>query len=225
VSESEAPPDAARPGDDDEWGVPLSARALGRAAHLALERLVPEFAGDVVATVREALATETGGAAPATGDVERLAGWVRGFVESDIGREVRSLPRADVRREQALLFTAGRTVVRGQMDLVYRGPRGWTVVDYKAGAADGLRDAYVTQMRLYAAGLAAITKEPPARLVLFSLPDARAVEVACSPADAAAVRETLLAEFTDRTRRSDYAPRGQPPCVSCAYRASCAFAR
>jgi ATP-dependent helicase/nuclease subunit A len=215
----------ARPGDDDEWGVPLPARALGRAVHLALERLVPEFAGDVVAAVREALSSETGGAPPDPQDVERLARWVRGFMDSDIGREVRSLPRASVRREQALLFTAGRTVVRGQMDLVYRGESGWTVVDYKAGGAGALRDDYVTQMRLYAVGLAAITKEPPARLVLFSLPDARALDVPCSDGDAANLRGDLIAEFLDRTRRSDYAPRVEPPCFSCAYRTRCSFAR
>jgi hypothetical protein len=213
-----------RPGGDDEWGVPLPARALGRAVHLALERLVPELKGDIAAAVREALASETAGAPPDPHDVERLAGWVRGFMESDVGREVRSLPRANVRREQALLFSAGRTVVRGQMDLVYRGPNGWTVVDYKAGGAGALRDDYVTQMRLYAVGLAAITNEPPARLVLFSLPDAKAVEVPCSPGDAASLREGLLAEFLDRTRRSDYAPRGKPPCAACAYRAACAAA-
>jgi ATP-dependent helicase/nuclease subunit A len=221
VGEGEGAEGTGRAGDDDEWGVPLAARALGRAVHLALERLVPEFEGDVAATVREALATETGGAPPDPADVERLAGWVRGFEGSDVGREVRSVPRAEVRREQALLFTAGRTVVRGQMDLVFRGPRGWTVVDYKAGGAGALSADYVTQMRLYAVGLAAITKEPLARLVLFSLPDAKAVDVPCSPDDAAAVRETLVAEFLDRTRRSDYAPRANPPCAACAYRGAC----
>ena len=42
-------------------------------------------------------------------------------------------------------------------------------------------------MRLYAIGLAAITGEPPARLVLFSLPDARAVDVPSTPTDTAAL--------------------------------------
>lgn len=225
IAADEAGADAPRPGDDDEWGVPLPARALGCAVHLALERLVPEFAGDVASAVREALAAETGGASPSPADVERLAGWVRGFAESDIGREVRALPRDRVRREQPILFTAGRTVVRGQMDLVYRGERGWTVVDYKAGGADPLRADYVTQMRLYALGLAAITKEPPARLVLFSLPESKAFDVACAPSDVDGLTQGLVAEFLDRTRRSDLAPREKPPCFACAYKARCAFAR
>ncbi len=224
ISADELAPDSPRPGDDDEWGVPLSARALGRAVHLALERLVPEFKDDVASVVRDALAVESGGAAPDPADVERLSNWVRGFAASDLGREVRALPRESVRREQALLFNAGRTVVRGQMDLVYRGAGGWVVVDYKAGGADVVRDDYVTQMRLYAFGLAAITGEPPARLVLFSLPDSRAVDVPCSPDDSASLREVLVAEFKDRTRRSDYAPRAEPPCSACAYRRRCAFA-
>jgi ATP-dependent helicase/nuclease subunit A len=225
VASDETGADAPRPGDDDEWGVTLSARALGRAVHLALERLVPEFAGDVASAVREALLAESGGAPPSPADVERLVGWVRGFAESDIGREVRALPRDQVRREQPILFTAGRTVVRGQMDLVYRGARGWTVVDYKAGGNDVIREDYVTQMRLYALGLAAITKEPPARLVLFSLPDAKAFDVACAPSDVSALERGLVAEFLDRTRRGDLSPRAEPPCFACAYRARCAFAR
>jgi ATP-dependent helicase/nuclease subunit A len=225
VASDETGAGAPRPGDDDEWGVSLSARALGRAVHLALERLVPEFEGDVASAVREALSAESGGAPPSPADVERLAGWVRGFAESEIGREVRALPRDRVRREQPILFTAGRTVVRGQMDLVYRGARGWTVVDYKAGGSDVIREDYVTQMRLYALGLAEITKEPPARLVLFSLPDSKAHDVPCAASDVAALTDGVVAEFLDRTRRADYAPRAAPPCFACAYRARCAFAR
>ena len=225
VSADEHFAEFARPGDDDEWGVPLSARAKGRAAHLALERLVPEFKGDVAAEVRAALAAEGGGAAPSPRDVEEIAGWVRGFAQSEIGLEVRSLPRGDVRREQALLFPVApgaRTVVRGQMDIVYRGPRGWVVVDYKAGRSRVLQADYVRQMQLYALGLAAITGEPPVRLVLFSLPESAVVDVPCDPADIDALREGLLAEFLGRTRASDYAPRAAPPCADCAYRERCA---
>jgi ATP-dependent helicase/nuclease subunit A len=218
---------APSPGRDDEWGVPLSARALGRAAHLALERLVPEFAVDVAAQVRSALVAESRGAAADPDQVERVASWVRGFADSDLGREVRSLPRDRVRREQALLFPVApgeRTVVRGQMDLVYRGARGWVVVDYKAGAAAFSDDA-VLQMRLYALALEAITGEAPSRLVLFSLPESQAIEVPCSRDDVASLRTGLVAEFVARTRTSDLAPRAAPPCVSCAYRRRCAFAR
>jgi ATP-dependent helicase/nuclease subunit A len=226
VSVDEDASDVERPGDDDEWGVPLSARALGRAVHLALERLVPSLDGDVAAAAREALASESGGAPPSPEDVERVASWIRGFAESDIGRELRTLPRDDVRREQALLFPVApgaKTIVRGQMDLVYRGARGWTVVDYKAGRTDALKDDYVLQMRLYAVGLEAITGEPPARLVLFSLPDARAIDVPCSADDVERLRDGLVVEFLDRTKRADYAPRAKPPCFSCAYRRRCAF--
>ena len=38
--------------------------------HLALERLVPEFAADVETTVRDAIAAETGGAPPNPADVK-----------------------------------------------------------------------------------------------------------------------------------------------------------
>jgi len=227
-SDDERAADEPRPGADDEWGATLSARALGRAAHRALERLAPSFARDVAAAARDALVEESGGAPPSPSDVERVAKWIRGFAESEFGEEIKALPRADVRREQAMLFplvSGGRTIVRGQMDLVFKGARGWTVVDYKAGRAAELSDDYVLQMRLYAVGLAAITDERPARLALFSLPDADSRDVPCAETDVAALRDGLFREFLDRTKRADYAPRATPPCAACAYRRRCAFAK
>ena len=83
-----------------------------------------------------------------------------------------------MRREQSLLFRVGRSVVRGQLDLVFRGADGWTIVDYKAGRLLEPHADYELQMRLYALAIEAVTGELPTRVVLFSLPDARAMEVA-----------------------------------------------
>ncbi len=227
---------AERPGDDDEWGVALGARALGRAAHAALERLVPEFADDTTTVVREALRAETGGAAPAPDDVARLVAWVDGFAAGDVGRALRDVPRAAVRREQAVLLRHGRTAVRGQIDLLFHsgatvgaatgtGATGWTIVDHKAGAVAPHAADYALQMRLYALAVEGISGAPPERVLLWSLPEARAIDVPVSATDLAALRDGLLAEFARATQGGDYTPRGPTPCASCGYRTSCSLAR
>ncbi len=214
-----------RPGDDDEWGLPLDARARGRAAHLALERLVPDFSGDIETVVRASLRTETGGAPPDPRDVQRIVGWVRGFAASEIGAAVRGVPRESVRREQAVLLRAGRTIVRGQIDLVFRSDDGWIVVDHKAGRLAEATPEYTLQMQLYALALRGVTGEIPVRSVLFSLPEARAVDISTTAEELADLEAGLLAELGRRTRDRDYAPTGETPCGTCAYRAGCAFVR
>lgn len=220
-----AGPGTERPGDEDELGdatLPAGARALGRAVHAALERLVPEFREDVRAVVAESLRAETGGAAPDPAEVERLVGWVERFRDSAEGRLVRSLPRDAVRREQAFLLGAGTSVLRGQVDLLLRGPEGAVVLDYKAADLDRARREHVLQMGLYGLAVRALDGgTPPARLALFSLPRGRAIDVACGAEDLDALRDGLLAEFLDRTRRGDFSPRTDPPCAACAYRAVC----
>jgi ATP-dependent helicase/nuclease subunit A len=222
AGEVAGPAGAERPGDDDEWGVPLSVRAKGRAVHLALERLAPSFGGNVAAVVREALATETGGGEPSPDDVAELSAWVVGFRDGEIGQRLRQVPRAGVRREQAVLLQCGgRTVVRGQIDLLFHDGASWTLVDYKAGALDAVEDAYALQMRLYALALRGVAGEVPGRLVLWSLPGARAVEISATDAKLSELRDGLLDDFVRRTREGDFAPPPERPCFSCAYRSSC----
>jgi hypothetical protein len=217
------PDTAERAGIDDEWGVPLSIRAKGRAAHLALERLAPEFVDDVEKTVEAALRTETGDAAPAPSDVADISAWVRGFADGDLGRALREVPRDRVRREQAVLLRIGRTAVRGQIDLLYRDEDGWVIVDYKAGSLDQTDDAYALQMRMYALALHGVTGELPRRTLLWSLPDARAVDVAAGADDVAALERGLLAAFTRASESGDFTPPDERPCFRCAYRASCSL--
>lgn len=209
VAPDDAPPGPERAGDDEQ-DLSLDARALGRAAHLALERWVPEFDLPVADVVDEALRTETGGAAPDPAHARRLVRWVEGLRDSDLGRLVASLPRDDVRREQAFLFVHGRTTVRGQLDLVFRGPDGWTVVDYKAGAVGPSRSDQVLQMRLYALALRKVTGEAPAQLLLYSLEERRSVEVPCSARDLDEIEGGLLAQFTGTGRTPRSGSRARP---------------
>jgi len=218
-SEPDAPTE--RAGLDDEWGLSLSIRAKGRAAHLALERLAPAFTDDIETVVASALRTETGDAAPAPDDVTEISGWVRAFAEGDVGGALRDVPRERVRREQAVLLRTGRTVIRGQIDLLFHDDEGWTIVDYKAGKLTAADDAYTLQMRLYALALRGVTGQLPERTLLWSLPDARAIDVAAHSGDVANLESGLLADFARSTAGGDYTPPPQRPCFNCAYKASC----
>ena len=115
------------------------------------------------------------------------------------------------------------TILRGVIDLVFREPSGWVIVDYKAGSLDQADDAYALQMRLYALALRGVTGELPRRTLLWSLPDARAADVSAGGGDVAALEAGLLRDFTDRSARGDFAPPDERPCFRCAYRASCSL--
>ncbi len=216
ISDGERP---FRPGDDDEIGSPLGRRALGRAVHLALERLVPAFDGDIEQTVRDALRSETRGAPPGGADVARVVQWTKTFRDSDLGDAVRGLPRDRVRREQSILVRAGPTILRGQVDLLFRTDEGWVIVDYKAGAVDGAARAYAVQMQLYGLALSRIDARPPARATLFSLPDGTTHDVDVTRPALDELERGLVQRFLDATRDEDYrhAP-GDATCELCGHR-------
>lgn len=209
------------PGGDDEWDVDPPALLLGRAVHRALERLVPEFERDVEHEVDQALRRELGGVPPRDTDRALLAGWVRGFRDSELGRRVAQVDRPLVRREQGFAWQLRDTVVRGALDLVFLGPDGWVVVDYKTADFSEAGPESALQMRLYALALEAITGSPPAAALLFSLPQARVVPVEVDVARLDEVRSTLVDSFEERTRRAEYGWPADPPCRRCAYATVC----
>lgn len=213
-----------RPGDDEDE-TELSARAVGRAAHAALEELVPAFGTSAREAVRAALTAETSGAPPDPASIDRVTRWVEGFRDGELGRAVAGVERRSVRREQAFLLRAGRTVVRGQIDLVWRGPEGTVVVDYKTSASEEPRREHRLQMGLYALAMRGVEGRLPARLALWSLPRAAALDVPFGEEQAAALEGTLLAEFADRTARRDFTPRPAPPCRFCTFRDRCGFSQ
>jgi CRISPR/Cas system-associated exonuclease Cas4 (RecB family) len=172
--------------------------------------------------VEAALGAVAGGAAPDPADVAKLVAWIDAFRRSELGREVAAAPRADVRREQAFLLRAGRTVVRGQIDLLWRCGGRWNVLDWKTGRIDPPRAEHALQLRLYALGVRAVTGTLPARLLLWSLPAGRAAEVPLAPEEVRAT-ESLLEEFSARTAIRDWRPPQRPPCEDCRVRAACHF--
>ena len=204
---------AFRAGDDDEVGTDLGTRALGRAVHLALERLAPEFTADVGTTVRDALRTESGGAPPSERDVRLLETWAGNVRDSELGRVLRRLPRPRVRREQSVLLRVGRTVLRGQIDLVYRDDDGWVIVDWKAGRRGpggdpfGAKRAYGVQMALYALALQRLSPGTPVRACLYWLADNEVEECDVSRGRLEELENVLLRDFAAYHR----APIGTVP--------------
>jgi ATP-dependent exoDNAse (exonuclease V) beta subunit len=70
----------------------------------------------------------------------------------------------EVRREEPLLHVlADGTVLEGVVDLAFREPAGWTVVDFKT---DGAQPQYATQLRLYCEGVEAATGQPATGVLL-----------------------------------------------------------
>ena len=63
-------------------------------------------------------------------------------------------------------------IVRGVIDLVFREPGGWVIVDYKTDDREGesvepLVEHYAGQIRLYAEAWAGITGEPVSEIGLY----------------------------------------------------------
>ena len=57
----------------------------------------------------------------------------------------------------------GREVVRGRIDLIYRLPEGWKIIDYKTDTdVAGIPDRYADQLKAYASHWRSITGEPVA---------------------------------------------------------------
>jgi len=183
VEPDTAEPDTAglqkRPQDQDlpPWLKGRYGTAVGRAVHATLQTIdlatgdgldeavsaqceaeaIPDRATDVTELVRAALGTETVTAAAASG-----AHW----------REV-----------YACVPTPGGRLLEGYIDLLYRGPDGMVVADYKTAATDDPAelarrvDGYRLQGASYALTVAQSTGEAVDRVVFIFLTPNGAVEL------------------------------------------------
>ena len=152
---------------------------------------------------------------PPAAAVEEVVGWVEGFRESDLGREVAGAAAVDgaLLREVAFLYKEEGVLLRGQIDLAVRGPDGaWTVADYKASAPPRRRPEagrYERQLHLYARALRALPSwrgAGPARGALVYLdPETRVVEVPLGEADLSSAR-SLLARFREAAAKEAFPP-------------------
>jgi ATP-dependent helicase/nuclease subunit A len=99
-------------------------------------------------------------------DADDLAGLVRGWLESDLLRELSSAKAARMGAEVPLLVNIDRNVLTGSIDLlVERDGRAPLIVDYKTDRLDGESPAdhasrYATQRAIYALAVAEARKAP-----------------------------------------------------------------
>ena len=114
--------------------------------------------------------------------------------------------------------------VRGIVDRICELDARTVLVDYKTNANidAALKEAYTTQLRLYAlaAGRGLLPGGPAPRLVLFDLRRSQAMEI--EPDDAAA--EALVASVSRRIANGDFAlgpENAQRPCSMCAFKPIC----
>ena len=183
LASEESPPPDADPGLDKDrgdaepppWSKGRYGTAVGRAVHGVLQ--------DVdLATGRslEALAARQAAAEGVSGRSQTVADLARAALGTEVAQQAAAADRCW--RELFVAAPFGQRLVEGYVDLVYRGPDGLVVVDWKTDAVDGDDDVeaklarYRLQGAAYAAALEAVTGEPVARMVFVFLDRAGAVE-------------------------------------------------
>ncbi len=179
--------------DDSEqppWSKGRYGTAVGRAVHGVLQD-VDLSTGEGL----EDLADRQAAAEGVSGRSRIVAGLARAALDTAVAREAAA---SEHWRELFVAASFGERLVEGYVDLVYRGPGGLVVVDWKTDtiAGDDGVDAKMARYRLqgaaYAAALEAVTGEPVARMVFVFLDRAGAIEAEL-PDLRAAVDEALEA--------------------------------
>ncbi len=164
------PDDAEQP----PWSKGRYGTAIGRAVHGVLQD-VDLSTGQGL----EALAERQAAAEGVSGRSKVVAGLARAALDTAVAREAAA---SEHWREVFVAAPLSERLVEGYVDLVYRGPHGLVVVDWKTDsvAGDGGVDAKVDRYRLqgaaYTAALEAVTGEPVARMVFVFLERGGAVE-------------------------------------------------
>ena len=164
------PDDAEQP----PWSKGRYGTAIGRAVHGVLQDVDLSTGLGV-----EALAERQAAAEGVSGRSKVVAGLARAALDTAVAREAAA---SEHWRELFVAAPLGDRLLEGYVDLVYRGPGGLVVVDWKTDsvAGDGGVDAKVDRYRLqgaaYAAALEAVTGEPVARMVFVFLERGAAVE-------------------------------------------------
>ncbi len=181
ATETSRPPDD-DPGldkdrDDSEpppWSKGRYGTAIGRAVHGVLQD-VDLATGHGL----EALAERQAAAEGVSGRSRTVAGLARAALDTAVAREAASSQHW---RELFVAAPFGPRLVEGYVDLVYRGPGGLVVVDWKTDAVSGDDDVdaklarYRLQGAAYVAALEAVTGEEVARMVFVFLDRDGAVE-------------------------------------------------
>ena len=163
-------------GDSEQppWSKGRYGTAIGRAVHGVLQDIdLATGQGLEALSDRQAAAEGVGGRS------RTVAGLARAALGTAVAREAAGSQHW---RELFVAAPFGERLVEGYVDLVYRGPDGLVVVDWKTDsvAGDDGVDAKLARYRLqgaaYAAALQAVTGKPVARMVFVFLDRDGAVE-------------------------------------------------
>ncbi|MYB03957.1 MAG: PD-(D/E)XK nuclease family protein, partial [Acidimicrobiaceae bacterium] len=160
------------------WSKGRYGTAIGRAVHGVLQD-VDLSTGQGL----EALAERQAAAEGVSGRSRVVAGLARAALDTVVAREAAA---SEHWRELFVAAPFGARLVEGYVDLVYRGPDGLVVVDWKTDsvAGDGGVDAKLARYRLqgaaYAAAIEAVTGEPVARMAFLLLASGAAGEAELS---------------------------------------------
>ncbi len=167
---------AAHPGEHGtEWGTVL---------HMLLEAAMARPDGNLAPLA--AVALDEQGLDPR--EAPEAVNVVRSVMASDLWRRAQaSKPCLTEVPIQFLQSDARPVIVRGVIDLVFREPAGWVIVDYKTDDREGeaveqLVEHYAGQVRLYAEAWADITGEPVVETGLYFVRTSRYRVVADVPA-------------------------------------------
>ncbi len=204
------------PGAGANGGEHSGALAFGSAVHSLLEWSARNrWAEPEPRLVAERLVAH--GGAPAQAD--RALALVRGWLASDLARELRDLPS---RSEVPFVLGLAGSVVRGKIDLLVDAPRGPVVVDFKTdalaeGAPGELSGGYRAQRELYAL-VAASEPRSAGRSVravhLFLQDPASPVTEELGPLELEAARARLEG-LIGRIRHGEFAPTEAPSTAVC----------
>jgi ATP-dependent helicase/nuclease subunit A len=143
--------------------------AFGTLVHTVL-RDVPAGASndqiEALARMHARVITAAGAAAEA--DIQAAIESIEAVIRHPVWREAAASSRMH-RELPVTMRSNGTRLLEGVLDLAYKEPEGWVVVDYKTdGDLDLNREVYVRQLRWYMHALFSATGEP-ARGVLFQV--------------------------------------------------------
>ncbi len=204
-------------GGGDE-AVRLRRNELGDLFHLMMERFdfassdrvreVERLAGRFAANVSQA-------------DRDEISEMLRRFAASPLFDEIAASARVGtLYRETDFVIREGGRVLRGTIDLLFKTPQGWTILDYKTNrvdeaGAEAKARYYDLQLLVYASAVKKIAGETPARLLLYFAAPGVVKEVAVTPA-VLAKAEAAVADMQTAIAAGLFPGCGRGECPVCS---------
>ena len=111
-------------------------------------------------------------------------------------------------------------ILAGRMDVLYHGPKGWVVLDYKTGRAE-TRERYELQVGIYAHVTHRLMGEMPAQAALLLLSTGEDWVQDTSDGSVADMASARLTEVCSAIDAGDFPPTPGKACDWCAFKGIC----